>query len=72
MGITSNLKERINSVTIDHNDMRTGELKIKSIARIDKIYSLNKNLIIKTFGKLNIERFSEIIDKLILFLKTNN
>ena len=70
MGITSNLKERIDSVEIDQNDMDTGTLKMKSIVRIDKIYSLNKNLIIKTFGKLNLKKFSEIVNKLIHFVRS--
>ena len=49
--------------------METGILKAESLVRIDKIYSLSKGLIIKSFEKLKKDKFSEIINGLISLLK---
>lgn len=62
MAITSNLTAKEYSVRINNYDIETGTLKIESLVRTDKVYSLNKNLVLKTFGKIRTEKFNEITD----------
>jgi hypothetical protein len=69
MAITSNLQDKTTSVLIEQGDMETGVLKSVSNVRIDKIYSINKSLIIKSFGEIKTNVFDKIIQRLINFLK---
>jgi len=52
MAITSNLSDRENSILLKEDDIETGNLKKESTIRVDKIYSVNQNSIIKSFGKI--------------------
>ena len=70
MAITSNIQDLPTSVLIEQSDMKSGILKSVSQIRIDKIYSINKELIVKSFGEINSEKFDSVIDRLILFLKS--
>jgi mRNA interferase MazF len=70
MGITSNIEPRKYTVLIDDGDMETGTLLSLSMIRTDKIYSINKHLIIKNFGKLNNKKFEESL-KVLNELLTN-
>ena len=72
MAITSNIQDLSTSVLIQQSDMKSGILKSISQIRIDKIYSINKGLVIKSFGEINIEKFDSVIENLILFLKSKN
>ncbi|MCY7360966.1 MAG: type II toxin-antitoxin system PemK/MazF family toxin [Ignavibacteria bacterium] len=47
MAITSNLQDKDTSEIIEQEDMETGILKSVSQVRVDKIYSISKELIIK-------------------------
>ena len=49
--------------------MQTGVLKSESMVRVDKIYSINNDLIIKSFGNIGNNKFDKIIENLISFLK---
>lgn len=69
MAITSNLHDKSTSVFIDQSDMQTGVLKSESMVRVDKIYSINNDLIIKSFGNIGNNKFGKIIENLISFLK---
>ena len=54
--ITSQSHHEI-SIMLENKDLSKGELPKKSWLRIDKIYTLNENLIIKKFGTLKIAFF---------------
>ncbi len=69
MAITSNLQDKTTSVLIEQIDMEIGILKSVSQVRVDKIYSINKELIIKTFGEINTDKFDKIIQSLFDFLQ---
>ena len=69
MAITSNIDFKKYTVSLTNNDMDTGNLLKDSLVRIDKIYSINKLLVIKEFGKIRTDKFKEIINVLNEFLK---
>jgi len=69
MAITSNITEKDYSVLISQKNLEKGNLKRKSIIRIDKIYSISQALVIKTFGKISEEKFDEVIESLNSFIK---
>ena len=50
VALTSNIEPRNFTVTLTDNDLENGDLKVTSMIRVDKIYTLNKSIIIKTFG----------------------
>lgn len=67
--ITSSEKYIYNGVLIDNNDLDEGSLKVKSIVKPGKIWSLYKNRIIRVIGRLNIIKTKEIIKNLNLDIK---
>ena len=71
MAITSNIKMRKYSTLISYKDMETGNLLKQSLVRVDKIYSINKSLVVKEFGKINICKFDEIKQLLEDFLSND-
>jgi len=68
MAITSNLSRQQNALPINQENLEEGMLKHDSVLRIDKIYSVSKNSIIKKLGKINEKTFSEIVDRLNIFI----
>ena len=52
-GITSNLKDVKYSVLIENKDLEYGEIPSKSRIKIDKLFTLNKNIIKKKVAKIN-------------------
>jgi mRNA interferase MazF len=62
--VTSNLTDRRYSLDIESSDLDSGNLRTPSRVRFDKIYSIDKTLILKTFGKISIKKFDEIIQNL--------
>ncbi len=58
--ITSKVDKRNYSVIIKSEDLSEGEMKIKSMIRVDKIYTLSQEIIIKKFGELKIESFEKV------------
>ncbi|NQV08297.1 type II toxin-antitoxin system PemK/MazF family toxin [Candidatus Woesearchaeota archaeon] len=59
-GITSNLKDSKHSVLIENKDLKTGLLPKSSRIKVDKLFILNKSIIIKKIGKVN-KRIMEIV-----------
>lgn len=51
-GITSNLKDRGHSVVIDSGDMAEGTLPVKSQVKADKIFTLERSLVLRRLGKV--------------------
>jgi len=59
--ITSNVESRIDySISIDTVNLSEGLMPKQSIIRCDKIYTISKDIIVKNFGKLNVETFQDL------------
>ena len=67
--ITSNPREYANSIKFSDNDLDYGNLPFESKVQPNKIFTLNKNLIIKVLARLNINKSKEIINSLNIFIK---
>jgi len=63
-GITSNLKNRDNSVLIEKKDLDTGILPKKSIIKANKIFNLKQSLAIKKIGKVKNNIVKEVKEEL--------
>ena len=59
-GITSNLKESKHSVIIEQKDLESGYLPSASRIKIDKLFTLEKSIVIKRMGKLNKSSFEDV------------
>lgn len=60
VAVTSNLDAIKFSIPIDNSCLDEGQLKVQSLIRPDKIYTLSKNIIIKKFGKVSKKIFEQI------------
>ena len=58
-GITSNLKNDKYSILIDNTSLVEGILPIKSRIKIDKLFTLEKNIVKKRIGRINKEIFQK-------------
>ena len=53
VGMTSLLSPTPHSFTLTTKDLAAGVLNHPGKVRVDKIYTLSQNIIVKTFGKVN-------------------
>jgi len=60
VALTSNIEPREFSVMLTGNDLEDGALKVTSMVRVDKIYTLNKSIVIKTFGRVKPDILTKI------------
>jgi mRNA interferase MazF len=67
--MTAESQEKDVEVPIKNNEFSRGELKRDSYVRIDKITTIKRTRIKYKIGSLKREKFKEIIDKLISFLR---
>lgn len=67
--VTSNLDDNQYSIFIDNTNLSSGNLPIKSRVRADKIIQVEKNLIIKSFAKLDNKTFDELIKKIVKLIQ---
>ncbi len=67
--ITGSSYEKSVEIKIENKDFKRGNLKRESFIRIDKIGSIEKSLIKYKIGSLKPEKFKEIVNKVISFLK---
>ena len=67
--ITGTSYEKSVEVKIENKDFSKGSLKRDSYLRLDKIFSIEKSLIKYKIGSLKPEKFKEIMDKIISFLR---
>jgi mRNA-degrading endonuclease toxin of MazEF toxin-antitoxin module len=58
----SALKVKSYAVLIETNDVEAGIVKRTSLVRADKIYTLNKRIILKRFGRLTREKYLSVVD----------
>ena len=61
--ITSNLTSKDYSVFITNSDLLEGNLIADSCVRVDKIYTLAQNIVIKKFGEVNENVMNEVKNK---------
>ena len=71
--ITGSSYEKSVEIKIENKDFSKGSLKKDSYLRLDKIFSIEKSLVKSLvkykIGSLKPEKFNEIIDKIVSFLK---
>ena len=65
VALTSNVEPRDFTIMLSNDSMEEGSLKVTSMIRVDKIYTLNKSIIIKTFGRVKSDILSKIKDSLL-------
>lgn len=51
--LTTNLKSRGYSIVISNKDLESGRLIVESSIKVDRIFSVNKNLVRMNIGKIN-------------------
>jgi len=59
-GITSNLKDANHSVLIENKDLLSGAIPLKSRVKVDKLFTLDKSIVIKSVARLNKETFQKV------------
>jgi mRNA interferase MazF len=59
-GITSNLKDNIYSVLIEDFNLSEGKIPIKSRIKADKLFTLNKSIVIKKLARINKDTFDKV------------
>jgi len=59
MAITSQIRGLDHEILINSTDMDEGALPKESCIRADKIYTLNKGIVVKKFGKLTDRKVAE-------------
>ncbi|GAH76568.1 unnamed protein product, partial [marine sediment metagenome] len=64
VALTSNIAPRDFTITLTTDDLEKGNLKVTSMIRVDKIYTLNKSIILKTFGRIKPAILTKIKDSL--------
>ena len=67
--ITGKSQESSIEIPINKKDFKEGGLKIDSYLRLDKIFSIEKSLIKYKIGSLKSEKFKEVIERIVSFLK---
>lgn len=72
VALTSNVEPRDFSLTVTSDDLEYGSLKITSMIRVDKIYTLNKSIIVKTFGRVKPEILTKIKDAFLKLIEQLN
>ena len=59
-GITSNLNNAKHSVLIENNNLELGYIPSKSRIKVDKLFTLDKSIIIKRVAKINNETLDKV------------
>ena len=59
-GITSNLRNTKYSIPINNKDLENGEIPAESRIKIDKLFTINKDIINKEIAKINITTLMKV------------
>jgi mRNA interferase MazF len=62
--LTSNPNSRDHTIPITSKDMATGSLPLASLAKVDKIFSLEQSLVRRTFGQVRQDVFDNVRSEL--------
>ncbi len=54
-GITSNIRDEDYSIVIDQKDMSEGIMPVLSRIKVDKLFTLNKKIVLRRLGRVNKE-----------------
>ena len=68
-GITSNLANRRNSVLLEPSGMVEGEIPVRSRIKYDKVFTLEKSLVVKELGKVSQQKRDKVRAGLISLLR---
>lgn len=69
VALTSNVEDRDFSIILTTEDLEQGSLKVTSMIRADKIYTLSKSIVLKTFGQVKPNILSKIRDSVLKLIK---
>ncbi len=72
VALTSNVEPRDFAVMLTSDELEEGALKVTSMIRADKIYTLNKSIVLKTFGRVKPDILSKIKDSLLKIIELQN
>lgn len=64
-GITSNLDNKSHSVLIERKDIRGGSIPKTSRIKFNKIFTLEKSLVVKKLGRIDDKKFHQVQEALI-------
>jgi mRNA interferase MazF len=67
--ITSKTIKDIYSVSVDSDDFKSGNLKQQSNIRPNRIFTADKNIILKKVGKISTSKYNEVLEVLFEILK---
>ena len=68
--ITSKERSKKYSLSISVSDFESGSLHIDSFVNCDKIFTLDKEIILRTIGKLDFKKTNQIISKVVDIIKS--
>ena len=63
-GITSNLNNKNYSILLESSDLEEGTIPKKSRIKFDKIFTLEKSLVVKRLGKINSKKMNMVQNSL--------
>ncbi len=66
--MTSNLANRRNSVLIDPTEMAEGSIPVQSRIKFDKVFTLERSLVIKALGRISKHKLATVKHGLISLL----
>lgn len=64
VAITSNLEQKEYTIIITNHDLVEGNLKVDSCIRVDKIYTLSQDIVLKRFGSVKRDIIDQVKDKI--------
>jgi mRNA interferase MazF len=67
--ITSKTIKDICSVSVDSDDFKSGNLKQQSNIRPNRIFTADKNILLKKVGKISTSKYNEVLEVLFEILK---
>jgi len=59
-GITSNLRDKKHSIIVENHNLLFGQIPIKSLIKTDKLFTIEKSIVIKKVAKLNQDTFEKV------------
>lgn len=69
VALTSTVKKQDFTIVITSEDLEDGKLKATSMISVDKIYTLNKSIVLKKFGKIKSPVFAKIKTSLLKLIE---
>ncbi len=67
--ITSNIRNTQYGITFNKEDLLEGNIQRTSQIRIDKIYTLNKKIILRRFGVLKQDKYKDVVNSILQLIE---